>query len=244
MLADHGARKICLVRPDVARGAALRALADKGIRRVGLEIVNDVAIPSGVADVTPYVEAAREGGTDALLVALAGEDGVRFIVGVRHADPALRIAERGADEAALVEELGDAADGILGSTYFFTPSTKNAATTKYVDDMKAAGFDDAALSGRHAQDTYAAVLVFAAVAEQLPEVTAAALFDRLPGIHGLNVLGLPVQFTTGGVGGLPRVFNPCILGTKLERGEPEALTGKFVDAFTGRECASRGEPVT
>ena len=83
------------------------------------------------------------------------------------------------------------------------------------------------------------MLTFAAVAEQLPEVTATALFEKLPSVQGLNILGLPVQFTTGGVGGLPRVFNPCILGTTLRDGESQPLTGKFVDAFTGRQCGSR-----
>ena len=238
-LADQGARKISLVRPDVARGAALRALANQGISRFGLEIVNDVAIPSGVTDTAPYVDAARHGGADALLVALAGEDGVNFIAAARRADPHLPIAERGADQAELVAELGRNVDGILGSTYFFTLSTKNDATQKYIKDMKEAGLGDADLAGRHAQDTYAAVLTFAAVAEQLSEVTAPALFDKLPSIRGLNILGLPVQFTTGGVGGQPRVFNSCILGTKLIDGQPQPLTGKFVDAFTGQACASR-----
>ena len=82
-LVDQGARKISLVRPDVVAGSALASFANLGLRRFGLEVSNDVAVPSGVADMTPYLEAARDGGADGLLVALAGDDGVRFIAAAR-----------------------------------------------------------------------------------------------------------------------------------------------------------------
>jgi ABC-type branched-subunit amino acid transport system substrate-binding protein len=238
-LADQGAARISLVRPDVAQTAALSVFANKGLSRFELEIANDVAVPPGTADMTSYVNAACSMDIDGLLVALAGADGVNFITAARRASPRVKIAERGADLARLVDELGEAADGILGSTYFFTLSTTNRATENFIADMEQAGFVGDDLFGRHVQDTYAAVLAFAAVAEQLPEVSAPAIFDRLPDIQGLNILGLPVQFTKGGIADLPRIFNACVLGTKLVQGRPEPLTGKFVDAFTGAECPSQ-----
>ena len=183
-LVDQGARKISLVRPDVAAGSALAAFANLGLRRFGLEVSNDVAVPSGVADMAPYLEACprRRRGRPPRRTRRRRRS-ARHRRGPSIGCPA-PIAERGADETGLVDELGASADRILGSTYFFTLSTKNEATSKFITEMRASGRDDADLSGRHAQDTYAAVLTFAAVAEQLPEVTATALFEKLPSVRG------------------------------------------------------------
>jgi hypothetical protein len=46
----------------------------------------------------------------------------------------------------------------------------------------------------------------------------------------------PVQFKTGGAGGVPRLFNPCTMYAELEGGEPKVFSDGFVNPLTGEAC--------
>ncbi len=69
---------------------------------------------------------------------------------------------------------------------------KNTAEKQYEKDMKAAGYTD--LTGFRLA-SYASVLVFAKIAERLPNITAPAVFDALSTATDLDVgLTPPLQF--------------------------------------------------
>jgi ABC-type branched-subunit amino acid transport system substrate-binding protein len=234
-LADQGAKKIAVVRPDIAAGAAVKAFADQGLKRFGQTIASDVAVPTGAPDMSSYVASALANGTDGVLIGLAGQDAVNFAIAARQANPKVKLALISTDTAAVAKALGKAANGILRFSYLYPPDVKNKATAQFAKDMKAIGVKD--VTSLNVEDTYVAVKVLAAVAKTLPEVTAPALFAALPKVDGLAIgLGPKVQFVKGGVAGIPRLFTPCALVSVLKNGKDRALTGKIVDAYTGQEC--------
>ena len=97
--------------------------------------------------------------------------------------------------------------------------------------MKAAGFKKGS-----SELSYSAVQVFAAIAKDLPQITAAAVYDKLPTVTGLSI-GLlpPLQFQTGGVGGIPRIFNGCEQATQLKGKKLVPLT-PMQNPFTVQAC--------
>ena len=100
--------------------------------------------------------------------------------------------------------------------------------------MKAAGYSDLT---SYRLPAYASVRLIQRIAKGLPSVTAPALFNALR--HATNLetgFTPPLNFTKGGVAGLPRVFNPCLFNFRIKGGKPVPITGKFENAFTGKQC--------
>lgn len=240
-LAQDGATNIAMARIDVAQGAALAGFANEALASEGLEITNDVPVREGAADVAPQVTAALEGGTDAVIVALSGQDAINFVVALRQQAPEIPIALVSSEQGDVVDALGDDVDDVYLQSGYFPPSVENAATEQFVADVEAAGFDD---TSRFVANSYASVLVFREIASTLPELTAPALWAALPTTTGVDI-GLlpPLQFQEGGVAGIPRLFNPCVFLTRLEGGEQVPVSGEFLDPFGEETCDASGEAV-
>jgi ABC-type branched-subunit amino acid transport system substrate-binding protein len=235
-LAKGGAQKISVARPDLAAGAVIKTFANQGITGKGLSVVNDVPVPQGAPDMSAYVQAALANGTDGVLVALSGQDALNFVQALKQADPKVKVAMASTDFGATVKALGKQADGIYNFSYSYLPVIKNAATKKFVAAAKAAKIPS---TGLNTVDEYSAVLAFAAVAKQLPEVTSSAFYDKLPTVSDLDIgMTAPIQFVKGGVAGIPRDFNPCGLLYQLKNGQPTPTTGKFLNPLTDQECAA------
>ncbi len=60
----------------------------------------------------------------------------------------------------------------------------------------------------------------------------------MPQAEGIDVgLTPPLQFKTGGVGGVPRIFNSCGMYQQLEAdGTFTTVSDGFIDMFTGDPC--------
>jgi ABC-type branched-subunit amino acid transport system substrate-binding protein len=232
-LAEAGAKKIALARQNIAPAAALGQFVNNGLRRFGITVANDVPVPPGAPDMSPYVAAALKGGTDGIIVGQAEQDAVNFVLALRQADPGIKIALSATQLGDVLKALRGNSEGII-EVASDTIALKNPAEKQYEKDMKAAGYTN--LTGFRLA-SYASVMVFGKVAARLPRMTAAGVFDALGQSRDLNVgLTPPLQFTTGGVAGLPRVFNPCLLATRISDGVAVPLTGKFQNAFTGNQC--------
>jgi ABC-type branched-subunit amino acid transport system substrate-binding protein len=193
----------------------------------------DLGVPVGAPDMAPYAAAALRGGTDGIVVTQADQDAVNFVQAVRQANPDVKIALNAPSNAQVNKALGNDADGIIenGATSI---ALKNAAEKQYEADMKAAGYDD--FTG-YRLPAYAGVRVAQKLAEDLPSVTGPAVFNALRRATSLETgLTPPLQFTEGGVAGLPRVFNPCLFAIRIEGDSQVPVTGKFQDAFTGEPC--------
>lgn len=235
-LAKAGAQKISVARPDLAAGAVIKTFVNLGLTGKGLSVVNDVPVPQGAPDMSAYVQAALANGTDGVLVGLSGQDALNFVQALRQADPKVKIAMASTDFGATVKALGKQADGIINFSYSYLPVIKNAATKKFVKSAEAAG---KRTNGLNDVDEYSAILAFAAIAKQLPDVTASAFYDKLPTVDNLNIgMTAPIQFLKGGVAGLPRAFNPCGLLYTLKNGAPKPTTGKFLNPLTDQACSA------
>ena len=234
-LAKQGAKKVSMVRPDLAAGAALKIFANGALKTVGQEIVNDVPVPSGAPDMSSYVAAATANGTDAIVVGLSGDDALNFVIAALQSNPDLKLALISTDLAKTTKALGKQADGILLANAFFDAKEAKAANKAYDKAMKAAKFKKGA-----SELSYAAVQVFAALAKDLPDITGPAVYDKLPTVTGLSI-GLlpPLQFQKGGGGGIPRVFNTCERTTQI-KGKKTVQVQGMTDPYTGTPCPAAG----
>jgi ABC-type branched-subunit amino acid transport system substrate-binding protein len=234
-LAELGATKIALARVDLAAAAALSGFSNKALALKSLKLVHDVAVPQGAPDMSSYVAAALDGGTDGVVIGMAGQDAINFAQALRQANPNVKIAMISTETDKTVKAMGDGATGIV-------QANTDVSNTKAADAgrkaMKAAGFGDIDLGL-----SYQAVQVFAAVAKDLPEITAAAVYDKLPTVENLDIGTLPLlQFKTPSGVGIPRIFNDCESAVQLQVTGGKVTTkpvgsGKLVDPYTGKECA-------
>lgn len=238
-LADAGAKKISIARIDLAAAAIIPSFANTALAKVNQEVVNDVPVPQSAPDMSSYVQAALANGTDGILVALSGQDAVNFVQAAKQADPKVKIAVISTEPGAFQDALGDQAAGIIQGPAFLPPlSVKSKAGTRYLKEMKAAGYDDT--SGFRI-NSWTSMQVLAQVAKGLPETTSAAIFDKLNTTSDLATgLTPPLQWTTPadvGVGAITRVFNLCELAVKMTKGtKVKPVTGTFFDAFNDQEC--------
>jgi ABC-type branched-subunit amino acid transport system substrate-binding protein len=235
VLVKQGAKKISIARIDLAAASAIGVFAGASLKRSNQTINKDVSIPVGAPDMATYVASALEGGTDGVLVGLSGQDATNFIIQLRQTNPNVKISATTTEFDAVVKALGDQAEGILVTAFFHNEQSSPTAWKAYTKDMEAAGFKT--FSGFRT-NSYAAVMVVAKVLEGAPEATAAALYDALPKAQNIDV-GLlpPLQFTKGGVGGVPRVFNSCGRYEQLDaKGNFKNLGDGFIDMFTGAPC--------
>ena len=239
-LADEGAKTISVARPDLAAGAIIKLFGNTALAKVGQSIKNDVPVPTDAPDMSTYVQAALAGGTDGIIVALPGQQAINFVQAAKQADPKVKLAIISTEPGPVQKALGaDAAGIIQGPAYLPVPAKGNAEAKRYVKEMKAAGYKDT--SGFRI-NSWTAMQVLKSVADKLPEVTAAGVFDQLGQTTDLETgLTPPLQWTTPadvGVSLVKRVFNNCELAVAMtgKSGKVKPVTGKFFDAFTGQDC--------
>ena len=233
-LAESGAKKIVLARVDIPQAAAVAQFVNAGLKRFHLKM-RDVPIPVGAPDMSPYAAAALKDGTDGVVVTETDQDAVNFVVAVRQVNPKIKIALISNSLAEVIRALGKDGEGII-ETASETIALKNRAERQYEKDMKAAGYSD--VTGFRLA-SYAGVQLLRTVAQRLPRITAPAVFNALHEARNVTTgFTPPLQFMTGGVAGLPRVFNACMLSMRIMDGKPVPITGKFENAFTGKECAT------
>jgi branched-chain amino acid transport system substrate-binding protein len=234
LASEGGATTISLARIDLAAAAAIGIFANVALERSGLEVNNDIGIPVGAPDMATYVASVLEGGTDGVLVGLSGQDATNFIIQLRQTNPDVPISATTTEFAAVVDALGEASDGIYVTGFFENPTTNADAYDQFVADLEAAGFDD---DSGFRNNSYSGVQLVAEVIGGLPEKTGPALLAALPTVTGLDLPLLPpLQFVEGGLGGIPRLFNPCGMYLQLDGGEFTTLTDGFFDMLSGEPC--------
>ena len=238
-LADAGAKKISIARVDLAAAVIIPTFANTALAKVNQKIVNDVPVPQSAPDMSSYVQAALANGTDGIVVAVGGQDAVNFVQAAKQADPTVKLAVISTEPGAFQKALGGQAAGIIEGPAFLPPSSvKSKEGTRFLKEMKAAGYKD---TSGFRLNSWVAMQVLAKVANGLPDVTSAAVYDKLNTTTNLATgLTPPLQWTTTadtGVGAITRVFNLCELAVKLTKGtKVKPVTGKFYDAFAGANC--------
>ena len=240
-LADDGAKTISVARPDLTQGAVLKLFGDSALKPLGLSIKNDVPVPTDAPDMSTYVQAALAGGTDAIIVALPGQQAINFVQAAKQADPKVKLALISTEPGPVQKALGKQAAGIIQAPALLSPTDfKTKEGTRFLKELKAAGIKE---STGFRLNSWLSMQVLAKVADGLPDVTAAAIFDKLNTTSGLKTgLQPPAQWTTPadvGVALVKRDFNNCMLAVKMTTGKKvKPVTGKFFDAFTNKSCPS------
>lgn len=234
-VADAGATKVAVVRPDIGPAAIALTLVEAGAAPVGATVVNDIAVPADAPDMASYAAAALDGGADGIVLALGSQQAINFIQAVRQTDPEVTIGFVASSLDEVIDALGPGAEGLLLAEFLIPPDVETAGTAEYRQEMTDAGFEEV---GALRNTAWLSVHVFADVAADLPEITNTTVFDALGGVEGLDSpLTPPIQFTNGGVFDLPRVFTGCTYATTLDAdGVATPVTGTFFDPFTDAEC--------
>jgi branched-chain amino acid transport system substrate-binding protein len=234
LVSKGGATKVSVARIDLAAAAAIKIFADKSLSRNGGATVNDVSIPVGAPDMATYVASVLQGGTDGVLVGLAGQDATNFIIQLRQTNPNIPVSATTTDFDAVIKALGPAADGIYATGFFDDATTDPTSFKQYTDDLAAVGVTE---TGGFRTNSYSAVQAVAKVLTGAPDKSGPALLAALGKVTGLQLPLLPkLQFTQGGGGGIPRVFNTCGTYRQLKDGQFTTISSGFIDMFTGAPC--------
>lgn len=238
-LADDGAKKITVATVDIAADSVER-FANQGLEPTGQKLNGVVPVPTDAPDMSTYVTASLANDTDAVVVALPGQQSINFIQAAKQANPDVKLALISTEPGPVLEALGDQAEGVIEGPTTLSPSmtTKVAkkATKQFVADLKAAGFKE---TSGFRLNSWISMQVLKTIADGLPDVTSAAVFDKLNTTTDLKTgLMPPLQWTKGeAVPGLPRVFNACEMAVKLTAsGKIKPVTGKFFDPFADANC--------
>lgn len=238
-LAEDGAKSISVARPDLAAGAILGILGNTALEPFGQTMTNDVPVPTDAPDMSTYVQAALAGGSDAIIVALPGQQAINFVQAAKQADPNVKLAMISTEPGPVSEALGADAAGIIQSTPTLSPGiAKTSEGKRFTKELKAAKITD---TSGFRLNSWLSMQVLAQLADGLPEITGPALTEKLSATTGLETgLTPPLQWTTPadvGISIVSRVFNTCVIELKLtKKGTSKATTGTFFDAVTGQDC--------
>lgn len=136
-----------------------------------------------------------------------------------------------------LKQLGDKAEGVFAVSGFLPPShTDDPAVATFVKYMNRV--DGSAAKGDHAANAFSGMLLFAKVANGLPEINGQSVMKALAAAGPID-LGLlpPVDFgqPLKGYPGATRQFNMKVTYVQIKGGQYTLLNdGKFYDAVTGK----------
>jgi branched-chain amino acid transport system substrate-binding protein len=233
-LGDAGAKRITLVRTGVGAARQLKGLVDMGLAPLHLSVQNDVSVPPTAVDMSSYVVGALANKTDGLVLVVTPQQAISVIQAAKQINPDIKIALQGLARDQIIQALGPVSDGIIVAEDLIPADVATSGTTQFKSDMSAAGFQK--VSGLRSWG-WLSVQLLAEAARNIPDVTATAVFNALNSSQGLkSPLTAPIQFTKGGIAGLPRAFTSCSYGTTIQHGKSIPITGKFFDALANAAC--------
>jgi ABC-type branched-subunit amino acid transport system substrate-binding protein len=237
-LVDRGAKKIVFAVNDSAGGQAAVEHAKKVVASFTEPVeTSTVPVPTATADMASLVQAALNNDPGGVVLILPRDDAINFAQTLRDTNGDVLVGNYGGDVQLIIQRLGNQANGIITvGTYNDGPNTPNPeAGGRFSDAMKKAG----ASPNEYSANAYGAILVFAKVAAEVPEVSSASLLAKLPTVTGVDPYGFmpPVQFQTPAPQ-VPdaRVFNLCYNTRQVTDGALKSVNNDYVNAFTGTKC--------
>jgi len=217
-----------------------RELVDQTIKTVGgLTVVGESTIPFKVADMGPFVQAAKSSGADAIFYA-GPPDGLiltwKAMQSLGYTGKLVTI--EGTIGEKSLKELGSTPNNtaLAGPVPPFTATKQYPAMKQLIADLKAeakSGNDAAKMDevSTAATRSWIAFQYLAKVAATVPDVTAASIFKGLNTIKNVDLGLLPV-FTPSAVSGIPgfeRVAVAAISLTKYKNGKAVLVQKKPID---------------
>ena len=240
-LADDGAETIGVAYLDIAAGALSAGLVETGAQPRGAEVVAEVAVPSGTVEFSPQIATATENDPDGLAILLTTADAPGFLRQLRQSGYEGDIATAtSAVTPAALDELGDAAEGLLLPSGFKPPTLTDDETVQQFNDEMDRYASDATRDDT-AQNTWVGVHLVAQMLNGVQNPTPAKLRNALDNAGTLD-LGLVAPFSFEQGTEIPdlapdlelRIFNTEIVYTVVENGEQVAVNNaEFVNALEG-----------
>jgi ABC-type branched-subunit amino acid transport system substrate-binding protein len=239
-LTSDGASSANLVISDIGpASAAFIGLMQQALAQgEGSETGEPVLVPADATDLAPYVAAATTGDPDGIVSAILGPAQGTFLREVKQSGfSGKQVTESAFLSQDLLDELGDAGDGVLATGFNMPPTAKKVPGIKqYLKDMKAydADLPLSDLSVQYWLSTY----VLEQVVKTLDTVDAASVNTAMGEIDGLDMLGItpPLSTTASvdvGLPGVTQVFNPTVTFLRVKNGKLVLASKQFFDAFTG-----------
>jgi branched-chain amino acid transport system substrate-binding protein len=211
-----------------------------GLQPFNVPLVASTKFAATPPDMAPYVTAATANGADGVEVFALAADVISFVRELRSQGSNIPVGVVTNDYPAVFKQLGDQAIGIVSQNDFYPANfTDVGAVQREVDAFKAAGVESS-LDDPYALNSYAAVMVFAAVANAVPDVTRDAIVQQLAKTSNLDIgVTAPLQFVTGNVANLgPRIFNNCVFLTEWAANGQKAISDNWIDPSTNKDCPS------
>jgi ABC-type branched-subunit amino acid transport system substrate-binding protein len=237
-LVREGAKKISLAY--IAGSSTLVASANAGLKPYGMSLVGSVAIPANAPDMAPYVASAEAHGADGVEIFTLATDIINFVREMRSEGSTLKIGVVTNNYPQVFQELGSQANGIVDQNdYYPNNQTQIGAVQREVAAFQSAG-TMAGINDPYAWNSYAAVMVFTAVAKKLPDVTRATVTAALSQTSNLDIgLVSPLQFVHGNKDNLaPRIFNDCVFLTRWTSNGYQGITPQWIDPQNNTVCPS------
>jgi ABC-type branched-subunit amino acid transport system substrate-binding protein len=234
-LAQNGHKQIAIVYPDLPAATFAGSLGNEVLKPFGVQLTASVAVPVTAPDLSSYIASATAQQISGIAEILPGQQAVQFIQQVRSSSPKTVIALEATNISSTLKALGSQAAGLIESSDFLPLNVPSPVTTQYKHEMASAGYKN--LTGFR-EDPWLAVHTFATMYQKLSSPTAGSFYSSLSQATGVKTgITPPLQWTHGGVGGFPRLFNACEVEEKLTKsGQANSVNGKFYNPFTNTQC--------
>lgn len=221
MLADQGASRIRIAAVDSPAGASSEAFAKAGLVGTDSEFAGITLVPIGAPDYAIYAQSIFQD-SDGVLIGMNADQAARMITALRQADPDKPIAvTMAALPPATIEQLGQAAEGILVSTPFRPITAGGETIEKFLAGM-AKTAPNARINGFSLQG-WLAVQTFSRAMESLPveQISAQSVLTRMNSLNQLSVGDALAPLTTTDEYKPPfnRLFNRKVLFGVVRNGE-------------------------
>jgi branched-chain amino acid transport system substrate-binding protein len=163
LLADRGASRIRMATVDSQAGALSEGFARAGLAGTEAELVGTTLIPIGAPDYASYATALVSE-SDGVVISTNADQAARIVVALRQAGATQAISLPAlALPPATLEQLGEAAEGLLLAANFRPVSAGGMANAQFDRDMDS--FEPAAKRNNFSRQTWLAARTLAAAIE-------------------------------------------------------------------------------
>jgi len=87
-----GKTKLALIHPDVANANALKSFIEPSMKKIGVDIVADIAVPAGTTDYSQFVVKAKDAGADSILLSEAEAEASQTLAALQQLNSKLQSA--------------------------------------------------------------------------------------------------------------------------------------------------------
>jgi ABC-type branched-subunit amino acid transport system substrate-binding protein len=232
-LVEHkDCKKVAVIYSDNSTATVSGHNVEDGVRSAGGEVTASISVPDSTPDFSPVISTALDSGADCIGSALAPAQIVKAVTALRASSKpdAPFSSTVGSVPLAIVEPLGQAAEGIIVTNNAFTV---DADVWKPARDAMVAANPDVQVENFGVL-AWSAVYTFADVAKAVDgDITAKSLATTAAQQAAIKAVGYPtpVDWTKSGpIADAPRLFQGAALLYEIKDGKYSLVNEKPIDA--------------